>query len=139
MRVSAVWCNRLNEEHARPMHIHQSERTVATSAAPDFIDITDEVSQELAGCGVATGHVTVSAPPGCAIVINEFESGLISDLKRTIGNIADGDGRPVVGSGSVVVPATEGRLMLGRWQRLLLVELEQATTRSIAVQVVGDR
>jgi thiamine phosphate synthase YjbQ (UPF0047 family) len=38
----------------------------------------------------------------------------------------------------VVLPASEGRLQLGRWQRLLLVELEEAAERSVSIQVVGE-
>ena len=89
---------------------------------------------------MSAGHVTVSAPPGCAIVVNELESGLLADLKRTVQDLqAPSNGwDTTIGSTSVVLPAEEGRLLLGRWQRLLLVELETATRRSVGVQVVGE-
>jgi thiamine phosphate synthase YjbQ (UPF0047 family) len=44
----------------------------------------------------------------------------------------------MLGSSSVVLPATDGRLRLGVWQRVLLVELEAPQQRRIVVQVVGE-
>lgn len=122
------------------MNTHRSERTVATPAPHEFVDITSEVVHALAESGLSSGHVTVSAPPGCSIVVNEFESGLLADLKRTFLDLearANGSAGPV-GCASVVLPAAGGRLQLGRWQRLLLVELERACERPVGVQVVGE-
>ena len=123
-----------------PLRTHRSECSVSTPARDEFVDITADVSRTLARSGVDAGLVTISAPPGCAIVVNEFESGLLADLKRTILDLqsrANGS-RPNIGSASVVLPADDGKLLLGRWQRLLLVELENGTERSVGVQVVGD-
>ena len=113
---------------------------MVTPSPPEFIDITADVERAVATSGLGAGHVTVSAPPGCAIVVNEFESGLLGDLKRTVRDLRTrSDRSPTsVGSISIVLPADEGRLLLGRWQRLLLVELEKATHRSVGVQVVGE-
>lgn len=122
------------------MQTHRSECTVATTSSLEFVDVTDEVKRAVTKSEVSDGHVTVSVPDGCAIVVNEYESGLISDLKRVIGEIKEsGNGsEPQIGSPSVVLPATEGRLLLGRWQRLLLVELGEPADRRVHIQVVGD-
>lgn len=122
------------------MQTHHSERTVVTTAPPEFIDITHEVDRALESSLVSEGLVTISVPTGCAIVVNEYESGLISDLKRVLGELkrsANGS-EPSIGSSSVVLPAAEGRLRLGRWQRLMLVELEKSTDREVNIQVVGE-
>ncbi|MDQ4143943.1 MAG: YjbQ family protein [Actinomycetota bacterium] len=122
------------------MQSHRCECTVTTPGALEFVDVTDDVTEALATSHVLGGHVTVTAPPGCSIIVNEFESGLLSDLKRTMLDLqgqANGS-RPKIGSGSVVLPAVDGRLRLGRWQRLLLIELEQPSRRSVGVQVVGE-
>jgi thiamine phosphate synthase YjbQ (UPF0047 family) len=44
----------------------------------------------------------------------------------------------MIGSTSVVIPAVDGRLRLGTWQRVLLVELDEPARRSFLVQVVGE-
>ena len=122
------------------MRTHRCECSVVTTGAPEFVDITREVDLALEDSEVGTGHVTVTAPPGCAIVVNEYESGLLTDLKRTLEQLARSanGSKPAIGSTSVVLPATERRLRLGRWQRLLLVELERSADRSITVQIVGE-
>lgn len=122
------------------MHTYGFDRTVVTAAPPEFVDITSQVEDALEASPVADGQVTITAPPGCAIIVNEFESGLLSDIKRTLerlGATSNGS-EPRIGAVSVVLPASEGRLRLGRWQRLLLVELEKSTERSVSIQVVGD-
>ena len=122
------------------MQTHQTECTVSTSAPLEFVDVTDKVITAVADSHVASGHVTVSVPNGCAIVVNEHESGLISDLKRVIGEIKESanGSEPRIGSTSVVLPASDGALRLGRWQRLLLVELREPADRRLNIQVVGD-
>ena len=122
------------------MLTHRSQCSVVTQEPPGFIDITPDVGDAVARSGVDAGLVTVSVPPQCALVVNEFESGLIEDLKKTVLDLrARSNGAAAhIGSTSVVLPLDSGRLLLGRWQRLLLVELEAAAERSVAVQVVGE-
>jgi thiamine phosphate synthase YjbQ (UPF0047 family) len=43
-----------------------------------------------------------------------------------------------IGSPSAVLPVVDGRVHLGMWQRLLLVELEGPRERSLNVQIVGE-
>jgi thiamine phosphate synthase YjbQ (UPF0047 family) len=115
------------------MKTHQTECTATTKTALDFVDITDEVQ----GAGIASGQVTVFAPHrDCAILINERESGLHTDIRTTLERL--GGKRTVVGSKSVVLPAMDGELRLGQWQRVLLLELDRAQKRSIIVQIVGE-
>ena len=132
------------------MQTHRTDCTISTTNSPEFIDITEQVHRALESAHVGDGHVTVTVPGGCAIVVNEYESGLVSDLTRVITELkssaqgergdnhsANGSGPPI-GSNSVVLPASEGKLRLGRWQRLLLVELEESTDRCVNIQIVGD-
>lgn len=119
---------------------HQVRRTTETRDAPDFIDITDELQDALDSSGVTTGQVTVFAPDdGCAILVNEFETGLLKDLRRTVTTLTGVWPRAVIGSRSVVLPALDGRLRLGTWQRVLLVELDRPGSRSIVIQILGER
>jgi secondary thiamine-phosphate synthase enzyme len=124
------------------MRSHQSDCSTATLGALDFVDITDEVESRLQASGIEEGMVTVFAPEqACVLVVNERESGLMADIRDTLARLEssdDTDHRAMLGSSSVVLPATDGRLRLGMWQRVLLVELEAPQERKIVVQVVGE-
>jgi thiamine phosphate synthase YjbQ (UPF0047 family) len=122
------------------MQTHRRECTFTTPDVLEFVDVTDEVVEAVLSSHIDHGHVTVTVPAGCSIIANEFESGLLADLKRTMHRLKSSSNgtQPTIGSGSIVLPAHEGRLRLGRWQRLLLVELERPSRRSIDVQVVGE-
>jgi secondary thiamine-phosphate synthase enzyme len=113
-----------------------------TGGAPDFVDITDDVSAALARSGIRDGHVTIFSPDeACSLLVQERESGLLVDIEETIGRLATGapeQRTTLVGSPSVVLPAVRGRLRLGMWQRVLLVEHDGAGARSVTVQVVGE-
>ena len=122
------------------MQTHRCECTVTTPDTHEFVDVTDEVVNAVASCDIDGGHVTVTVPAGCSIIVNEFESGLLSDLKRTMRHLQphSNGSKPKIGSSSIVLPAHDGRLQLGRWQRILLVELERPSRRTVGVQVVGE-
>ena len=114
-----------------------------TSGAPDFVDITDEIAAAVGRSEVRHGRAVVfAAEESCSIMVNERESGLLEDLKRTIAKLGPHPGepaRPLVGSSSVVLPIEQGKLQLGTWQRVLLVELSRADSRTIDIQVIGER
>jgi secondary thiamine-phosphate synthase enzyme len=117
------------------------ERRAGTTRLMDLVDITDEVVDALEASPVRDGHVTVfTDAPGCALVVNERESGLLRDLRSTVDRLrtaGEDDARTLLGSSSVVLPAT-GRLRLGTWQRLMLAELEGPSDRRVVVQIVGE-
>lgn len=124
------------------MRTHHAERHTKTIEPWDFVDLTDEVQGVLDESGIENGQVTIFTPQtACAVVVNERESGLISDVRRALDRLRAVDapgGRAMVGSCSVVLPAAGGKLRLGTWQRVLLVELEDGAERSVVVQIVGE-
>lgn len=122
------------------LQTHHVSCTAQTSAPPDFVDITDVVSGALSDSGIRNGQVTVFVPgSGSSILVNERETGLLEDLKTAIERLRGAWPRSVIGSTSVVLPAFEGRLGLGMWQRVLLVELDEPAAREVVVQVLGER
>ena len=128
------------------MQTKTTECTASTYPSGEFIDITLDVEAALSGSGVRDGQVTVFSPRStCPLVVNELETGLLKDILDAVGRAAGaGADRPVglVGSSSVVLPAVDGRLRLGTWQRILLVELDggggDGAERSFTVQIVGE-
>jgi thiamine phosphate synthase YjbQ (UPF0047 family) len=114
---------------------------VRTLDAHDLVDVTENIEQAVAGAGISAGRVIVSAPgSSCAIVVNERETGLLADIGAALDRMRAGNGSHAVsvGSPSAVLPVVDGRVHLGMWQRLLLVELEGPAERSLNVQIVGD-
>jgi thiamine phosphate synthase YjbQ (UPF0047 family) len=136
----AVANERGTVEHAEPMTTFEARCQTRTTEVPGFVDVTDDIVDAVARSQVSSGRATVFATDeSCSIVVNERETGLLTDLKRTIARLAPANGsHPMVGSSSVVLPIVEGRLKLGTWQRVLLVELNEPSERSIDVQVVGE-
>ncbi len=121
------------------MRTHHARCTARTDDVPGFVDITDTVEATLADSGIRNGQVTVYAPDeGCSILINEHEAGLLHDLKTLLARLKDSWPRSIIGSRSVVLPALDGRLGLGMWQRVLLVELRDPGPRPVVVQVLGE-
>ena len=137
-----------------------------TSTAPEFIDITDEVQSIVAASGARYGQATVfSGHTTAAIRVNENEPLLLQDMARLLHQVAPVHGeyehndfsRRTVNmdeeecanghahcqhlflSTSETVPIIEGRLALGTWQRIFLIELDRPRERKVLVNVIGVR
>jgi secondary thiamine-phosphate synthase enzyme len=128
-----------------------------TEGQCDIIDITSQVSQELAGANVSNGIVTVFVSGSTAgITTIEYEPGLVSDFKamweRTIPQEikynhdrawGDGNGhshiRASLLGASLTVPFNDKRLILGTWQQIILVDFDnRPRTRQIIVHIMGE-
>jgi secondary thiamine-phosphate synthase enzyme len=123
------------------MLTHRAECRALTSQPPDFVDLTDDIQNAVSSSAIIHGRVTVFAPDAaCAILINERESGLLQDIKGALARLSarSDNGKAVVGSSSVVVPVVDGKVSLGTWQRVLLVELGAPSERNVAIQIVGE-
>lgn len=123
------------------MLTHNATCEVTAPSALGFVDITEQVQRAVAESQVSDGRVTVlRSEAGCTLVVNEQERGLHADVQATIRRLEldNGSGPPPVGSASLVLPVVGGRIHLGTWQRILMLELEQPRTRPLLVQVVGE-
>lgn len=127
-------------QHAEPMTTFETSYDALTTGAPGFLDVTDDIADAVLRSGIVQGRALLfSSHDSCTIMVNERETGLLEDLKRVIVRLAPTNGHPIVGSSSVVLPVADGKLQLGTWQRVLLVELDKPARRSIDVQVTGER
>ncbi|MBW2145303.1 MAG: YjbQ family protein [Deltaproteobacteria bacterium] len=124
------------------MPIYSNELLVQTTGRTDVIDLTPEVSTEISNSSVEDGVVTLFIPGSTAALTTiEFESGVINDLKKAIGRIApediyyehnerwgDGNGyshvRAALIGPSLQVPITSGRMTLGTWQQIVLLDFD---------------
>ena len=130
---------------------------VATRGQGDAHDITDRVAAAVAASSLAAGVATVFVVGSTAAVTTiEFEPGAIADLNRLLEEITpraadyrhhqrwgDDNGsshvRAALLGPSLAVPFAAGKLLLGTWQQILLLELDtRPRTRELVVQIVGD-
>lgn len=121
------------------MLTHATKCIAAAETTLGFVDITDRVQDAVASSPVTDGRVTIIRPDaGCALVVNEQERGLHADVQATIQRLTNGSGPPPVGCASLVLPVVGGRVHLGTWQRVLMLELSEPRERSLLIQVVGE-
>ncbi len=136
---------------------------IQTEKGPQFIDITDRVEEAARESGIANGFAVVfSKHTTAAIRINENEPALIGDMERMLEGIApscaeykhnefahafstNGE-RPnghshcqhLLLGASEAVPVMDGKLIVGQWQRIFLIELDHGREREVVVQLVGE-
>ncbi len=117
--------------------MRSKELAVDTSRA-QVVDITDDVADFVAGAG--DGLLSILALHATAgIALMETGSGSEGDLVRALERLLPRDDRyshrhgseghgadhllPVVVSPSLTLPVERGRMVLGTWQRVVLVDL----------------
>lgn len=129
----------------------------STTGDTDVIDITADVAERVASSGIRNGQVLLFVPGSTASLTTiEYESGAVQDLKEAIEAIAprgrhyrhdarwgDGNGyahvRAALLGPSLSVPVAEGRLMLGTWQQIVLLDFDnRPRKRRIIVQIAGE-
>jgi secondary thiamine-phosphate synthase enzyme len=129
---------------------------ISTKGFSDVINITDKVARVVKECKIKEGICLVFVPHStCAITTIEYEEGVIKDLKRALEIIApmnenyehckklgDCNGyahvRAALMKPGLVVPIENGKLVLGTWQQIVLVDFDnRPREREILVKVFG--
>jgi secondary thiamine-phosphate synthase enzyme len=128
--------------------------SVATQSAKGSRDITEEVRAVVARSGVTSGlcHVMVLHSTA-AIVVNETDDpnigrDIVTALDRAvpdhagwlhdrIDDNAHSHIKAAILGPSELVPVAAGDLLLGTWQRIVLMEFDGPRKRRISVQVTG--
>jgi len=127
-----------------------------TSGDTDIIDITPHVASKVTESGLTEGQVLIFVPGSTAAVTTiEYESGVVWDLKEAIERLApkgipyrhdarwgDGNGyahvRAALLGPSLTVPLIKSRLILGTWQQIVLVDLDnEQRDRKVLVSISG--
>jgi secondary thiamine-phosphate synthase enzyme len=131
--------------------MYQTTLHLTTSDEGDVIDITPFISEAVLKSEVVTGLVHLFVPGSTAALTTiEYEPGAVADLRSALSRIApedavyahdkrwgDGNGRSHVRAAiigpSLTVPVAEKRLLLGRWQQVVLCELDIRSSRERVV------
>ena len=137
--------------------VHTEELTLVSEGSFHAINVTEQVRSVVKTSGVQNGSVLVFFRHTTgAVMIVEHEAGILVDLEDVLEKIvplaydykhhlrgADTNGaahvRTALLSVSVTVPVLDGDLLLGRWQEILVVDMDpNAKPRTIIVQVMGE-
>jgi secondary thiamine-phosphate synthase enzyme len=130
---------------------------VSTKGDSNLDDLTEQVAAVIDESGMVEGQALVFAPGATAgITTIEFEPGLLRDFPEALGRIApadihyqhdaawgDGNGHGHVRASmigpSLTVPFQAGRLLLGTWQQIVLVDCDnRPRKRDVVVQLTGE-
>ncbi|MCD4717087.1 MAG: secondary thiamine-phosphate synthase enzyme YjbQ [Desulfobacterales bacterium] len=139
------------------MSVKNQQIFVQSTGRTDIIDLTEQVSGVLRDSSVQNGAVTLFTPGSTAALTTiEFESGVVNDLKKAIDRIApenmyyehnerwgDGNGyshvRAALIGPSLHVPVVEGKMTLGTWQQIVLLDFDnRPRERVIVIQISGE-
>ncbi len=128
-----------------------SHLRLRTSTKRELIDLTSQVADVVAQAGLDEALCNVYVPHAtAAIVINENDDpnvciDVLDLLDRLVpagvwrhdrvdGNAAAHIQATILGPGETI-PVRQGRLLLGRWQAVMLVELDGPRERDVVITV----
>jgi secondary thiamine-phosphate synthase enzyme len=131
--------------------------SLSTRGDTDIIDITPQVSLLLREHKLTHGQALVFVSGSTAgITTIEYEPGLLKDIPALFEKIApqnaryhheetwhDGNGHSHVRAAllgcSLTVPFKDGRLLLGTWQQIVLIDFDnRPRQREVVVQMSGE-
>ena len=131
-----------------------------------YLDLTEDLARAIKDSGVTEGAVIAFCPhTTCALLVNEWEDGALrdfrervlrlipqdayyahDDLDRRTQNLAESHERQnghshvtsmLLSATSHAIPVSSGEPMLGRWQRLILFEMDEPKERRVVFHAFG--
>ena len=121
-----------------------------------IVDLTDGIARVVRTTGLERGLVTVFATGSTvAVTTMEYEPGGVSDLQQLLDRLVPARGdyehnlrnhdtnahahlRAAVIGPSESIPLVDGRLALGTWQQVVLIDFDdRPRTRTVTVQVLS--
>lgn len=148
------------------MKTFHREEQLRTAGGLSVTDITEQVQEAVKESGVRDGVCCVYSPhTTCSVRVNEYERGFLEDFSvllrrlvptehyyahddwdRRTENVPEDDEASnghahcmsmLMGPAGESIPVRDGVLCLGRWQRVLFLELDRERERRWLVHVVG--
>ena len=136
------------------MSVHAGELRFSTRGHGDVIDLTDGIAGVVRDSGAEHGMAVVFVPGATAgVTAMEFEPGGVHDLRETLERLVPADGdyehnrlnhdsnshahiRAAIVGPSETVPVRDGRLVMGTWQQLVLLDFDdRPRERTVTVQI----
>jgi secondary thiamine-phosphate synthase enzyme len=133
---------------------YSQQFSVSTSSKIELINITSQVSQIVEQSKIEDGIALVySFHTTTAVLINENESRLIKDLQGAIKKLVPWDEKyahndidnnapahiasAFIGNNTSVF-IEKGKIQLGTWQSIFLIELDGPRARQVSVKIIGE-
>jgi secondary thiamine-phosphate synthase enzyme len=132
--------------------------TVVSNGENEMSDITRQTAEAINSSKLQDGVVVIFVSGSTAAVTTiEYEPGLKKDFPKMLARLApsdieyeddyrwhDGNGHSHVRASligpSLTVPFKNGRLMLGVWQQIVLLEMDtRGRERNIVLQMIGEQ
>ena len=136
------------------MAVRTTELLLATQGDTDIVDITAEVQAAVTAAAVEDGRALAFVRGStAAITTMEFEPGGVADLREMLERLIPTEGdyahnrlnhdsnshahqRATLIGPSETIPVVGGRLALGTWQQLVLIDFDdRPRERTVVVQV----
>ena len=139
--------------------IHGETIIVETDQRIELVDLTNRIMEFVLHFNIREGLVSLwSMHTTCALFINEFQTALLSDIKRFLEQMvardaewlhndpqhsdcdrmnADSHLRALILGHSLTLQVSGGEVVLGQWQRILMAELDGPRARSLRIQIFG--
>jgi secondary thiamine-phosphate synthase enzyme len=139
------------------MVIQTAKLSEKTQGHCDIIDITAKVQEQLESRKIRRGLATLFVAGSTASLTTiEYESGVLTDLKELLEKLIPSDRkyhhddrwgddngfshlRASLLGPSLQIPIDDGRLLLGTWQQIVLLDFDnRPRTREIVLQFMGE-
>jgi secondary thiamine-phosphate synthase enzyme len=136
------------------MAVRTEQFTLSTAGDTDIVDITPRVQSAIDAAGVDGGQALAFVRGSTAAISTmEFEPGGVHDLREALERLLPTGGdyehnrlnhdtnshahqRATIVGASEAVPILEGRLVLGTWQQLVLIDFDdRPRERTVVVQL----
>jgi secondary thiamine-phosphate synthase enzyme len=140
---------------------------VAASGRYQYLDLTEDLERAIKDSGVTDGAVVAfCAHTTCALLINEWEDGALEDFRNRMRHLVPDDiyyahddlvrrtqnldesherrngsahvKAMLLSASSHAIPVSAGEPVLGRWQRLILFEMDEPKDRRVVFHVFGE-
>lgn len=138
------------------MEIRDYTLRLQTKGFCHVLDVTGAVQEKIDESKITRGQVTIFVVGSTGgITCVEYEPGLVNDLEELFNRLVppsldyhheetwqDGNGfshvRASLLKPSLTVPLSNGRMRLGTWQQIVVIDFDnRARDREVAVQVMG--
>jgi secondary thiamine-phosphate synthase enzyme len=139
--------------------IHGETIMVETDQRIELVDLTNKVMEYVRRFNIREGLVSLwSMHTTCSLFINEFQTALLTDIKRFLEQMvardaewlhnnpdhsdcdrmnADSHLRALLLGHNLTLQVSGGEVVLGQWQRILMAELDGPRARSLRIQIFG--
>jgi secondary thiamine-phosphate synthase enzyme len=138
------------------MAVWTTETSLSTGGDAAIVDLTRSVHEAVGASGIEHGQVTAFVRGStAAITTMEYEPGGVHDLQALLDRLIPPHGdyehnrlnhdtnshahqRASLIGASETVPVADGRLALGTWQQLVLIDFDdRPRQRTVVIQVFG--